>query len=40
MITPRPLSPILPTMSAGDRRTTHPRPSDRGGLFAGWGPKL
>jgi hypothetical protein len=38
----RPLSPIVPTLPEGDRRPTLLRPTrdNRGGIFAGWGPKL
>jgi hypothetical protein len=40
--TANPLAPILPAPPAGDRSPTASRSNDagRGGLFAGWGPKL
>ena len=37
----RPLTPILAEPPKADRRPTVIRPHEvRGGMFAGWGPKL
>jgi len=41
MTTPsRPINTIVPALPENDRRATVIRPTDRGGIFPGWGPKL